>query len=99
MKTPPVQIRPNKMLNRQYRILKKSRNTFWAIAGVNLAFAASDAIAHKGFMTILMGGAGLFSLKVVESAINAMLKLKPQYKEFEDRAKNINKIRRLNKSI
>ena len=99
MKTTAVQVKPHNLINRKYQAVKKSRNIFWTAAAVNLAFAASDAIAHKGFMTILMGSAGLFSLKCVESAINILLTLKTQYKEIVERAKNINKIRSLNETV
>ena len=99
MKTAPVQIKPNNMINRRYKALKMTRNTFIAVAGANLAYAASYAIDHRAFMTILTGGAGLFSLRCVETAINKLLEIKPQYQEFKERAKNINKIKSLNKTV
>lgn len=98
MKVAPVSIRPNNLINRKFRNLRKARNTYIGLAGANFAFAVSDAIAHKGFMTVLMGAGTLMSLKAVETTINNMLELKPQYKQIKDRAKNIDKIRTLNKN-
>lgn len=84
---------PEKLVNRQYRIMRKRRNKSIAYAGVTFGIAAAEAVVHKGFMTLIMGGFSLVGLKTAEWAINTMKVLKPQYLEILNRAKNINKIK------
>ena len=81
------------LVNRKYRAIRRKRNQAIAISGLVFGFAASDAIAHKGLMTIIMGGFTLFNLKSVELGTRALRVLKPQYLEILNRAKSINKIR------
>ena len=93
-------VRKIKLVNRKYRAIRIARNQLIALAGVNFSFAAADAIAHKGLMTMLFGGTSLICLKSSELTIKALQAIKPQYKEILARAKNINKLRQnLNVSI
>ena len=84
---------PEKLVNRKYRAIKKRRNLAMAFAAGNFGFAAMDAIAKNGFMTIFMGGSTLLCLNIVETAINILRLLQPKYNEIVTRAKNINKIK------
>ena len=99
MKILPQTIKPDNMINRKYQKLRNIRNKGIALSSINFSFAAGDALVHNGFATVIMGGLTLFSLKMVEVAINSMLKIKPEYKQYLERAKNINKMRKHNKKF
>ena len=85
---------PDKLINRKYKRMRYKRNQTIVFAGANFAFAAADAVAHKGFMTAFMGASTLVCLKAAELYINAARLIKPQYDEILQRAKNISKIRK-----
>ena len=87
---------PEKLVNRQYRIMRTRRNKAIAYAGATFCIAAAEAIAHKGLMTTIMGAYSLIGIKAVEIAINTMRILKPQYLEILNRAKSINKTKQAN---
>lgn len=99
MKITQTEIKINNLVNKKYRYMQKKRNQFLALATANLGFAAYDAIYQRAFMTVLMGTAGIMSLKIFENCVNEMLMLKSDYKEIKDRAKNINSIRKLNMTV
>ncbi len=82
-----------KLVNKKYRKIKIARNQCIALAGVTFGFAAADAVAQKGLMTMFMGGTSLVCMKSVELLVKAMRTIKPQYKEILARAKSINKLR------
>ena len=84
---------PNKLINRKYRGIRNTRNRTIAVAGAVFGFAAAEAMAQKGFMTVLMGSLTLINLKAIELGTNALRLIRPQYLEILNRAKNINKIR------
>ena len=93
-------VRRIKLVNKKYRAIKTARNQLIALSGVAFGFAAAEAVAHKGLLTMFLGGTSLVCMKSTEFTIKALKAIKPQYKEILARAKNINKLRQnLNVSV
>ena len=85
------------MLNRDFRKYRTQRNKNIILSALNFSFASYDALCHKGLLTLFMGSATLMALKATEICINKMLEIKPQYEQIAARAKNINKLKHLDK--